>query len=325
MLAAAVGLAHASARSATLEPAQPVQGLHRIVVGFPPGGSTDVIARRIARRLSDSYPSASFVVENKPGAGGRIALERLRVSEGDGPTIVLTPHPMITVYPHVYRKLSYDPLRDFTPVTSVCTTVASLSIGPAVPESVRTVEDFIGWCKSNPDLAAYGSAGAGTTPHFVGQMLARAAGIRYTHVPYAGSAPVIQAIIGGHVASGVTGLVESLPPHRSRRLRIIAISGQARSRFVPGVPTLKEAGLQQTDIPIEWFGVFVSAKAPARLVVDLNAAFRAALDDAHLQRDLDELACEAVSESSEDFVRRVTEDHRQWGRIVRASGFTIDE
>ena len=323
LLAAALGLAHSRAQSATLAASQPVQRVCRIVVGFPPGGSTDVIARRLARRMSGSY--AAFVVDNKPGAGGRIALEHLRASEGDGATLVLTPHPMVTIYPHVYRRLSYDPLRDFTPVTSVCTTVASLSIGPAVPESVRTIEDFIGWCKANPDLAAYGSAGAGTTPHFTGQMLARAAGIRYTHVPYAGSAPVIQAVIGGHVASGVTGLVESLPPHKGRRLRIIAITGTARSRFVPDVPTLKEAGLQHVEVPAEWFGVFVSAKTPVQLVVELNAAVRAALGDAQVQRDLEESACEVAGEPAPDFARRVEDDHRQWGRIVRASGFTIDE
>ena len=295
-----------------------------MVVGFPPGGSTDVIARQMSERMKGSY-SPVVVVENKPGAGGRIALEHLRASDGDGTVMVLTPHPMITVYPHVYRKLPYDPLRDFMPVTSVCNTVVSLSVGPAVPDSVRTLGEFLRWCRLHPDQATYGSPGEGTTPHFIGEMLGRAAGIRYLHVPYNGGAPVIQGLIGGHVASGLNVLSEAMPHYRSGRLRIIATTGAARSRFVPDVPTLSEAGVLKADIPIEWFGVFVPATTPPPLVVGLNASIRAAIHATEAQSGLAELAFDAAGEPPDEFAKQVAADYERWGRIVSASGFTIDK
>ena len=324
LAASALGLASSKARAAVGIAVPTIDRLCRIVVGFPPGGSTDVIARRIGERMRGSF-APSFVVDNKPGAGGRIALEHLRLSEGDGTVMVLTPHPMITVYPHLYRKLSYDPLRDFTPVTSVCNTVQALSIGSAVPDTIHTVADFIKWCQANPDQATYGTAGPGTTPHFIGQMFGRAAGIRYAHVPFGGNAPVIQALIGGHVASGFSALTEALPQHRGRKLRILATTGTARSRFVPDVPVLNESGVQLPDTPIEWFGIFVSAKTPPPLVVELNAAIRGAVGAVEFQSGLAEMALDATGESPEAFARLVVADHGQWGRIVRASGFTIDE
>lgn len=218
------------------------------------------------------------VVENRPGAGGRIAIERLRTSPADGTVMVLTPHPMITVYPHVYKSLTYDALGDLAPVTSVCLSAAALSVGPAVPGTVRTLADFVVWCKENPNEATYGSAGEGTTPHLMGQLFGRAAGIRYMHVPFQGGAPVVTSVIGGQVASGMNALAEVVAHQRGGALRMLATTGQSRSRFLPDVPTFKEAGLQGIETPVEWLGLFVPAKTPESVVAKLNANARASVD-----------------------------------------------
>src|SRR5215468_9825953 len=156
----------------------------RLLVGFPPGGSLDVVARLLAEHMK-GY-ARSMIVDNHPGAGGRIALETLKNSEPDGSVLVLTPGDQVTLFPHVYRKLPYDALRDFAPVTAICTFPFLFAIGPMVPASVTTLAQFIEWCRANPKHATYGSPGGGTRPHFLGVTLARAAGFDFVHLPYKG-------------------------------------------------------------------------------------------------------------------------------------------
>ena len=197
----------------------------RIWVGFPPGGTSDVIARLLAGTMN-GYASA-IIVENRPGAGGRVAIEALKSAPRDGSILLLTPLARMTLYPHVYKSLRYDPLHDFIPVTTVSAAPSLLTIGPMVPESVKTLADFIAWCRANPRQATYGSPGAGTSPHFIGVQLGRAAGFEYTHVPYQGNAPAAQGVLGGQIASSVVTIDTTLP---------YILSGHIRGWRRPGLP-----------------------------------------------------------------------------------------
>src|SRR3977135_2516350 len=210
--ASAAGLACAAtnllprALAETIAPAikKPV----RVIVGFPAGGGTDVIARILADRLRGPYAS-TVLVENKPGAAARIAVEYVKNPEPDGSVMLFTPDFPITVYPHSFRSLNYDSLRDFTPVAPAAKSMLTYNVGPAVPEGVKTLAEFVAWCKANPGKASYGTTAAGGTPHFVGMMLASAAGVAMTPVHYRGGAPALQDLVGGQWTDG------GQPPHQT--------------------------------------------------------------------------------------------------------------
>ena len=183
-----------------------------------------------------------MLVENKPGAAARIAVEYVKNAEPDGSVMLFTPDFPITVYPHSFRSLNYDPLRDFTAVSPAAKSMLTYNIGPAVPESVKNLAEFVQWCKANPGKAAYGTTAAGGTPHFVGMMLANAAGIPMTAVHYRGGAPALQDLIGGHVPASVNPISESMALATAGTIRILAVTGAQRSPFLSAVPTMTEAG-----------------------------------------------------------------------------------
>ena len=223
---AAVGLIPASGLGSRAL-AQVVTKPSRIVLGFPPGGSVDTVARLIAPQMND-YASV-LVVDNRPGAGGRIALEAAKRSVADGTVMTVTPASTLVIYPHVYKKLSYDPLRDFVPVAKLCSIASALTIGPMVPGEVQTLADFVQWCRANPSKSSYGSPGGGTMPHFIGAMLSQAAGFEFSHVPYKGGAPSIQDLLGGQIAANITVIPNALPYVRTGKLRALVTTGSVRS------------------------------------------------------------------------------------------------
>src|SRR5215510_10913182 len=217
--------------------AQAVQKPVRVIVGFPAGGGTDVIARILAERLRGPY-AAAVLVENKPGAAARVAVEYVKNSEPDGSVMLFTPDFPITVYPHSFRSLNYDPLKDFTPVAPASKSMLTYNVGPAVPESVKTLAEFVQWCKANPGKASYGTTAAGGTPHFVGMMLANEASVPMTPVHYRGGAPALQDLIGGHVPASINPISESMASAKAGTIRILAVTGARRSAFLPEVPTM---------------------------------------------------------------------------------------
>ena len=219
---------------------QVVGKLTRMIVGFAPGGSSDVTARLLVDQMR-GYAS-TMIIDNRPGAGGRIAVETAKAGAPDGSVLLLSPASMIVLYPHLYKPLGYDPVHDLVAVTTVCAFPFVLSVGPLVPRDVRTLADFIRWCKANPKLASYGTSGAGSMLHFAGMMLARAANFDFTHVPYKGASPALQDLLGGQVASTVGVLGIALPHIQAGNLRALAMTGATRSSFLPDVPTLTEAG-----------------------------------------------------------------------------------
>jgi tripartite-type tricarboxylate transporter receptor subunit TctC len=317
LAASAAGLL--SARSAS---AQVVKRNVHLIVPFPAGGGTDVIARLLAERIRGAY-AATVLVENKPGAAGRLAVEHVKNSEPDGGVLLFTPDFLLTVYPHSFRSLSYDPVRDLVPVGTAAKSMLTLNVGPGVPESVKTLADFVQWCKANPQKAAYATTAAGGTPHFVGVMLASASGVAMTPVHYRGGAPALQDLIGGHVPAAVNPISETLPYAKSRELRILAVTGAQRSSFLPEVPTMREAGF---DVTVEaWLGVFAPARTPDAIVQGLSAAMQSALASAEMRDSLARFGNEPVFTPPAQLAETVKADIERWRPVVKASGFVAED
>jgi tripartite-type tricarboxylate transporter receptor subunit TctC len=298
--------------------AQSGAGIARILVGFPPGGTSDVVARLLAAAMND-YASA-IVVENRAGAGGRVAIESLKSAARDGSIFLITPVATMTLYPHVYKSLRYDPLRDFISVTTVAAAPDLLTIGPKVPANVRTLADFIAWCRANPSQATYGSPGAGTVPHFIGVQFGRATGFEYLHVPYQGNTPAAQDVLGGQIASSVLTIDSTLPYILSGSLRALATTGPQRSPLLPNVPTFAESGYPAIQF-VDLWGAFVPAKALDERVEKLNNAIQKALNSSTVKAGLTRLSIEVSAISLGDFATLVRSDFERWGAVVRASGF----
>jgi tripartite-type tricarboxylate transporter receptor subunit TctC len=303
--------------------AQASNKVHRIVVGFPPGGPTDVVARVLADKMRGSL-APTLIVDNRPGAGGRIAIDHVRTGDPDGSTMLLTPNSMITIYPHVYKKLTYDPFRDLTPVARVCSFPLVLTIGPSVPNGVTSVPEFVEWLKANPQQARFGMVGLGATLHFVGFMFGRAIGVPLTYVPYKGSPAALQDLMGGQIPLSVNPLGDVLPLVQAGRVRALAITAAERSSLLPNAPTLKESGFADLVVS-DWLGLFVSAQTPPETIERLNASVREALKSQEIAERLTKLAYTPAGESPTEFAKLIRAEHEWWAPVVKASGFSVDE
>jgi len=293
-----------------------------VIVGFPPGGGTDVIARILADRLRGPY-ATTVLVENKPGAAARLSVEYVKNAEPDGSVMLFTPDFPITVYPHSFRSLNYDPLKDFTPVSPASKSMLTYNVGPAVPESVKTLAEFVQWCKANPDKASYGTTAAGGTPHFVGMMLASEARIPMTPVHYRGGAPALQDLIGGHVPASINPISESMASAKAGTIRILAVTGPRRSAFLPEVPTMAESGY---NVIVEsWLGVFVPAKTPADVVNALSAAIAEAVKSSQMIDNLAKVGNTPTFQTPAEFAATVKADIARWAPVVKASGFVAED
>jgi tripartite-type tricarboxylate transporter receptor subunit TctC len=322
MSGSATGLAFAAMGAASQVPAQVAGRNARMLVGFPPGGSADFVARLLVNELKD-YAS-SIVVENRPGATGRIALDGLRTSAADGSTMVLTPASTIVLYPHIYKALKYDAFQDFIPVSTVCSFPYLISIGPMVPGHVKSLADFIAWCRANPSQATYGTPGPGSPLHFTGVTLARIEGFEFIQVPYQGGAPAVQSLLGGQIAATILPIDSTLPHIQSGKIRALVTTGPQRSTLLPDVPTIKEAGYPALEA-IEWFGVFLPARTPAEAVRILAESIRAAMMKNEVKAGLARLSYEVAVASGADFARLIKSDFERWGPIVKASGFAPED
>jgi tripartite-type tricarboxylate transporter receptor subunit TctC len=300
--------------------ASPTLEIAKLVVGFPAGGTTDAVTRRIAEKMRGVY-AKNVIVENKPGAGGRIAAEMVKNTPPDGSTFLLTPASIITLYPHVYQKLAYNSFEDFIPVSTACTIAFGFGVGPAVPESVKTMKDFLAWAKANPKDANYGSPATGSPPHFLGALLSKESEIDLKHVPYRGSAPGIQDLLGGQIASMSSPIGDYLPHLASGKLRLLATSGPKRSRFAPDVPTYSELGYKDMSIT-EWYGFFAPARTPAEHINRAAAAIKAASQAQDVIDGFLQLGLEAGANTPAQLSASVKSENQAWGPIVKRVGFT---
>jgi len=291
----------------------------RILTGFPPGGTVDVVARRVADKLRGSIAKVTLV-ENKPGAGGRLAVDELKRSAADGSSLLITPAAMITLYPHLYSKLTYG-IDDLTPVCGATSVVFGLGVGPAVPETVKTLKDFLAWTKANPAKANYGSPGAGSPPHFIGALLGKESGVDLNHVPYRGTVPGIQDLLGGQITSFSGPIGDYLPHVKTGKLRVLATSGPKRSRFLPEVPTFTELGFKALE-QVEWYGFFLPGKAAPELVQRTAAAISTAMSAPEMSEALAQFGLEVAVTTPAVLAKAVKDENAAWAPIVKRVGFT---
>ena len=295
--------------------------LAKILCGFPPGGTSDAISRRIADKLRGGY-ATNVVVENKPGAGGQIAVTTLRDSPADGSVMLLTPSSMLSIYPFTYPKLPYKPLEDLQPVSMACYFNHAFGVGPAVPASVTNLKGFLAWAKANPDKANYGSPAAGSMPHMIAALASLLSGVPLKHIPYRGSAPGIQDLLGGQIASMSSPIGDYLPYIKTGKLRVLAISGPTRSKFVPDVPTFREHGLSITVR--EWYGLFLPAKASAQTAMRAAAYVQTALSQEDVVTSMAQFGMEVQPSTPQVLADLLKADADEWRRLIKQIGFTAE-
>lgn len=296
----------------------------KIINGFPAGGTADATSRRIGDKIGGTaYSKNAAVVENKPGAGGRIACEVVKAAQPDGSTLLLTPYSCTSIYPHIYKNLSYDPFKDFVPVSIAAVMTHALTVGPLVPASVKTVKDYLAWAKANPDKANYGSPAAGSTPHFLAALLGINNNVELKHVPYRGSLPAVADMIGGTLASTSTPTGDALANHKAGKVRILATSGAKRTPFTPDVPTYAEQGFPELTTE-EWFGFYAPAKTPANVVANANAAINSAIKDKTVIDSLALMGLVAQGSTAAEMDKSQKEENLRWGPLVKKVGFTAE-
>lgn len=297
-----------------------IKGPVRILVGFAAGGSSDVAARLIAEKLKAAL-GVPVIVENRVGAGGRIAAEALKNAAPDGSTLLLVPVVVPVLAPLVYKQLSYDPTRDFASVAQVATYQFALAVGPNHP--ANDVRQFVAWLRTNPKQANYGSPAPGSLPHFFGLMIAQATGIEMVHVAYKGGAPLASDLMGGQIACGIDSLSDMMELHRAGRIRIIATSGAQRSPLLPTVATFKEQGFPSVE-GSGWIGVYAPAKTPKAAIDLVSAAIAAALTSPDLRERLLNLGYEPTGTTPGELEAIMAADTARWQPIIKASGFSAD-
>ena len=292
----------------------------RVMVGFPPGGSIDVVARVLADKMKDEL-KANIVVENRAGAGGRLAADLLKSAPADGSVVMITPVVVPVLAPLVFSKLNYNPATDFAPVGHVCNFNFALSIPAALP--AKTVTEFVAWLKANPQKANFGSPAAGSLPHFFGEILSREARADMVHVPFAGGAALMTALVGGQVSAGIDVVLEALEAHRAGKVRILATSGERRSAVLPDVPTFKESGYPGI-VASGWFAMYAPARAPAASIDAINRALNKALTHPEVLERFGKLALEAGGGSPADLRALEQASTARWAPVVKATGFRAD-
>lgn len=289
----------------------------RIVVSVPAGGISDRVARLLAERLQPGL-SRPVVVENRAGAGGRIAVDVLMRSAPDGSTVLLVPIIVPVIGPLVFKDLNYNPTRDMAPVSQVATYQLALAVAANHP--ARTLREFVAWAKANSRQATFGTPAAGSLAHFLGVALGRESGAELVHVPYQGAAQLEIDLIGGEVASGIAALSDLAPRHREGRIRILATSGAERSLLLPTVPTFREQGFETVEAT-GWHAVYAPAATPAPVIDRLSAAIVVALETPELRAKLVALGLEPTGTTPKQLASIMAADTAHWAPIIKAAGF----
>ncbi|HMT82034.1 MAG TPA: Bug family tripartite tricarboxylate transporter substrate binding protein [Ottowia sp.] len=309
--AAALGVAHAQG-------SEGLSGPVRLVVGFPAGGAGDIIARVVADKIAGPL-GVTVIVENKPGAGGRVAAELLKAAPADGRTVLITPLAPIVIAPLTFQKLNYKSDTDFVPVAQLVKFPLSLAVGKDSPNT--SLKDLVAWFKAHPQQASFGTSAAGSQLHFLGLMLGQAAHIDLVHVPYQGGTPLITDLIGGQVPSAIDAF--PLEFHKAGKIRLLASSGESRSPLLPDVPTFKEQGYP-TVVGEAWFGAFMSAKTSPALVQRVSEAMASAVQQPDVRQKLAAAGLEATGLKAPEFARLVAADQARWKPVIEVSGFKGD-
>lgn len=292
----------------------------RVLVGYPPGGSADIIARLLGDRLREALGGQPVTVENKPGAGGRIAIDQLKNAAPDGQTLLVMPSGPVVLFPHVFKKLGYDPFKDLTPISQLASFQFCIVSGPK--SNVKTVQEMLAKAKSDPSTASYGSSGNGTVPHFLGLMVGEAGGFDFQHIPYQGGAPAMNALVGGQIGYTMDVVTEALEQYRAGKVRIIAVAGKERAPQLPEVPTLREQGLAMDASA--WFAMYAPAGLPRETQQRLGLAVQKAMKDPALLERMRSLGLDPIGSTPEQLAAVQRADFDKWAKPIKASGFQAD-
>lgn len=294
----------------------------RLVVGFPPGGALDMLARAVAEQLR-AGGEEQVLVENRPGASTRISIDAVRTAAPDGRTVLLSSNAPLVIFPMTYRRLTYDVDRDFIPVAHLAEVPTVISA--AADRPFRSLRDYIAWVREDPARATVGLTSLGGLLHFSVLGMAREHGIPLTPVPYKGGAALVTDLVGGHVPLSTDALASQLELHRSGKVRILAVSGTRRLAALPEVPTAREAGVNAFDHANAAYGAYVPAGTPPDVVQKLESALIAALRSPQVKDALSRGGLEATGLPGKDLGQTLAQERRFWRPIVQASGFRSED
>jgi len=313
---AAIAVATTSGAQTPAYPAKPV----RLVVPFPPGGATDIIARAVAQKLGETW-GQSIVVDTRPGAGGNIGTELVAKAAPDGYTLEMGTVGTHAINASVYTKIPFDNIKDFAPIILVAGVPNVLEVNPSLP--INSVQELIAYAKANPGKLNFASSGNGTSIHLSGELFKVMAGVQMTHVPYKGSAPALQDLIGGNVQLMFDNLPPSLPQIKSGKLRALAVTSATRAPALPDVPTIAESGLPGFEAS-SWFGLVAPAGTPPAIIARINAEVATWLASPEGKEKLAAIGANAAGGSPEDFARHIQAETAKWAKVVKESGAKVD-
>lgn len=297
--------------------------LVKVILGVPAGSTVDLVARTVAECLKTGGYAQNAIVENRTGASGIIAVSAAKAARPDGGTVLVAASSPITVYPSTYHKLPYDPDKDLMPVSTLVMFDLVLAVGAMVPDEVTNLKAYFAWCRRNPSKASFGSPAAGSMPHFLGSMTARDAGVDLQHIPYRGPAPAVNDLIGGRVSAVVVPLEDVMHFAKAGKCRILAITGERRSRFVPDVPTFQEQGLGRHAMRV-WIAAFVPAGTPQALVDRLGATLKQGLAQPAVTAVLEGSAQDVQWCDPKTLQARIHTEQASWAAAAKALHFTAE-
>jgi tripartite-type tricarboxylate transporter receptor subunit TctC len=306
----------ASAADAQSWPTKPV----RMVIPFPPGGTTDILGRVAAQKLSEAI-GQQVVPDNRPGASGNIGTEQVAKAPPDGYTLLTAPGSTLTIHPSLYAKLGFDPLKDFAPITILAGVPNLLVVHPSLP--VRNVKELIAIAKAKPDQLNYASTGAGQSTHLSMELFKNMAGVKIVHVPYKGSAPAVTDLLGGHVPMMFDNMPSALPHVKAGKLRALGVSTVKRSATAPDVPTVAESGLPGFDVTV-WFAVLAPAATPREIIERANRILVKALQASDVRERLASQGAEPVGNTPEQVTAQMKTDLAKWAKVIKAADIKIE-
>lgn len=311
---AVFGVLSAAAQS---YPSKPI----KIVVPFPPAGTTDLLARTLAQKLNEAF-GKPVVVENRPGAGGNIGADVVAHAPADGYTLLLATVSTHGINPTLYPNMPYDAIKDFAPVALVGRVSNVLMVNPKL--AANSMKELIALAKAQPGKLMFASSGNGTSLHLSGELFATMAQLDITHVPYKGSAPALADVINGQVPFMFDNLPSALPHIKAGKLRPLAVTMSKRIVQLPNVPTVAEAGLPGFEA-VSWFGLMAPARTPGEVVRRLNSTVNKILSNAEMRQRLIDLGTEPATMTPGQFSEHVKSEIEKWGKVVKASGATVDQ
>jgi len=307
----ALGATFASAQAQDF-PSRPIT----LVIPFAPGGSTSIVGRGIAEKMSE-FLGEKIVIDSRPGAGGTVGTRAVAKSAPDGYTLLLGYTGTLAIGPSLYKNVGYDPRKDFAPVGMIGNAPNSLVVNPDFP--AKTLAELIAYAKANPGKLNFGSAGAGTASHITGEYFARAAGITLVHIPYKGTGPALTDLLGGHIPMAFAPIPASHSNVAAGKLRALAVTSPGRSGLLPDVPTIAESGIPGFDASL-YYGLAAPAGTPRPVVDKLNKVLREALASEEVKRQLGNDGTDITPGSPEDYAALIDRDEKKWAQLVKASG-----